>query len=79
MQSYYTNQDNSADQRNSAKNKWKDYMKSEDKWVFRENILQTFVQMQKQEKKAAIAVAVHVHVAVLEMQMKSWFLKSQRK
>ena len=52
-----------ADQRNSTKNKSKNYMKSEDKWDFLENILQTFVQTQKLVKKAAIAVVVTAHVA----------------
>ena len=46
-------------------------MKSEDKWVFLENILQTFAQMQRQVNQAVIAVVEHAHAVVQEMQMQS--------
>ena len=69
MLSYYTNQKCLADQRNLIKNKSLNYTKSEDKWDFLENILQTFVQTQKLVKKAAIAVVETAHAAEMAKQM----------
>ena len=61
MQNYFTSQEYLEDRRNSIKNRLKNYMKSEDRWDYRENILQTFVRMRKPEKKAVMDVVVPAH------------------
>ena len=69
MLSYCTNQEYLADQKNLIKIKSLNYMKSEEKWDYLENILQIFARMQKQVKKAAIAVVVLAHAVEKERQM----------
>ena len=54
MLSYYTKQNSLADQKNSIKNRSLNYMRSEEKWDFRDVILQTFARTK--EKKTAITV-----------------------
>ena len=71
MLSYYINQDNLADQKNSQKSKLKDCMKSEDKWEFRENIQQIFVLMKEKENQAAIAVVEIAHAVDTGKQMQN--------